>query len=143
MSRAVLDDLAEVTEALYQAELARAQDILRDETRLRQELARLSAHHQANRALPEADLDGLRRIGGDVLWQGWVGRNRAQLQQELARVLVRKAGALRKLRTGFGKAEAMRQLRAEAREADARARLAHESATLARLSLLRDRGGSG
>ena len=143
MSRAVLDDLAEVTEALYQAELARVQDILRDETRLRQDLARLSAHHQANRALPEADLDGLRRIGGDVLWHGWVGRNRVRLQEELARVLVRKAGALRKLRSGFGKAEAVRHLHAQAREADARARMAHEGAILTRLSLLQDRGGSG
>ncbi|GAW36406.1 hypothetical protein RA2_03476 [Roseovarius sp. A-2] len=143
MSRAEFDDLAEVTEALYQAELARVQDILRDETRLRQDLARLSAHHQANRALPQADLDGLRRIGADVLWHGWVGRNRVRLQEELARVLVRKAGALRKLRAGFGKAEAVRQLRAETREADTRARLAHESAILTRLALLRDRSGSG
>mgnify|MGYP005839915839 CR=1 FL=1 len=143
MSHAALDDLAAVTEALYQAELSRVQDILRDETRLRQELARLSAHHQANRALPEADLDGMRRIGGDVLWHGWVGRNRAQLQEDLARVLVRKAGALRKLRVGFGKVEAVRHLRAQARQAEARTRLAHEGATLTRLSLLQGRGGAG
>jgi hypothetical protein len=41
MSRAILDDLAEVTEALYEAELARVQDILRDvATRVLGEIAR-------------------------------------------------------------------------------------------------------
>jgi len=136
MSRAALDDLAEVTEALYQAELSRVQDILREETRLRQDLARLSAHREANRALPEADLDGLRRIGGDMLWQGWVARNRAELHETLARVLVRKAGALRRLRESFGKAEAVRSLFAQSAQAEARVQQLREDTTLAQLSLL-------
>ncbi|MGI3213233.1 hypothetical protein ACROSR_19290 [Roseovarius tibetensis] len=123
-----------MTDALYQVESAQMHYLLQEESRLRRALARLDAQHAANRALPESDLDGLRQIGGDMIWHGWVGRKRAELQTELARVLGRKGQMISKLRRAFGKAQAVERVMetahakrlgdTQAREAEARAHLA-------------------
>lgn len=134
MKNSDFDALGKVTEALYRAEAVRMQKLLHEESRLREALARLDAQHAANRALPEADLDGLRQIGGDMIWQGWVGRKKAELQSELARVLARKGQIVGKLRRAFGKAQAVERMTAatraqrisdaQTRDADIRAHLA-------------------
>lgn len=127
------DALCDVTQALYRAEVARMAQVLQEEKRLRAALARLDAQRAANEALPDADLGGLRQIGGDMIWQAWVGRKKAELQSELARVLARKGQMAGKLRRAFGKTEAIEELAATARaerHGEARARDASERAQL-------------
>lgn len=131
-----LEDLGKVTEALYQVELARMQTILREEARLRAAIARLDAHHAANRGLIEADLGGLRQIGGDILWRSWVGRNKAELQSELARVLGTKGQMIRKLRRAFGKSQAAEGIRTAESAKRVRHDMARAEAVLAQIALL-------
>jgi len=134
MKNSDFEALGEVTEALYRAEAARMQTLLHEESRLREALARLDAQYAANSALPDADLDGLRQIGGDMIWQGWVGRKKAELQSELAQVLARKGQIVGKLRRAFGKAQAVERMTAAARAqrlSDAQTRDAEACAHLA------------
>jgi len=132
----MLKDLGEVTEALYQVELARMQAVLREEARLRAAIARLAAHHEANRGLIEADPGGLRQIGGDILWRSWVGRNKAELQSELARVLGAKGQMIRKLRRAFGKSQAVVSIRTAESAREVRKDAARAEAVLAQIALL-------
>ncbi|MFO7759395.1 MAG: hypothetical protein R6V26_13145 [Roseovarius sp.] len=115
MKDAELEALGEVTEALYRAEVVRMQHLVTQENRLREALARLDAKQAATRALPDTELDGLRQIGGDMIWQGWMGARKAELQSELARVLGRKGQMIGKLRRAFGKAQAVDRMTAAAR----------------------------
>ena len=48
-----------------------------------------------------------RRLGGDVLWQVWVGRRRRDLQMHLARNLSKQGAARQALRKSFGKRSAI------------------------------------
>ena len=132
----MLEDLGEVTEALYQVELARMQVVLREEARLRAAIARLAAHHEANRGLIEADPGGLRQIGGDILWRSWVGRNKAELQSELARVLGTKGQMIRKLRRAFGKSQVGARIMAQERADQRRQHMARTDTALAQIALL-------
>ena len=132
----MLKGLGEVTEALYQVELARMQAVLREEARLRAAIARLAAHHEANRGLIEADPGGLRQIGGDILWRSWVGRNKAELQSELARVLGAKGQMIRKLRRAFGKSQAVVSIRTAESAREVRKDAARAEAVLAQIALL-------
>ena len=131
-----LEDLGKVTQALYQVELARMQTILREEARLRAAISRLDAHHAANRGLIEADPGGLRQIGGDILWRSWVGRNKAELQSELARVLGTKGQMIRKLRRAFGKSQAVEGIRTAENAKRVRKDAARAEAVLAQIALL-------
>jgi len=142
MTHPDIEALDEVTEALYRAEAIRMQKILNEESRVRAALARLDIEHAANRGLPAADLDGLRQIGGDMIWQGWVGRKRADLQSELARVLARKGQIVGKLRRAFGKAQAVQRITATARAQRIRKAQARNADTTAHLAVL-DRWMSG
>ena len=131
-----LEDLGSVTDALYQTELARMQAILREEARLRAALARLAAHHESNLGLVEADPGGLRQIGGDILWRSWVGRNKAELQSELARVLGMKGQMIPRLRRAFGKTQAVAGIRAKERADQRRQHTARGEVVLAQIALL-------
>ena len=109
--------LVDTADALYQARLARLRTVLAEEGRLRRELADLDGHRLRNAALPAPDMAGLRAVGAEVLWQGWVGRMRADLNARLARVLAQKEAQMDALREAFGRAEAARGLLEDARVA--------------------------
>lgn len=132
-----LSDLTKLTEALYQAETAKMQDLLLQEAKLRQDLAGLEEHRRANRDLPDAALQGVRQIGADILWQGWVGRSKADLQAELARVLARKGQMIGQLRRAFGKHQAAVKMLADDTSANAKKALARREDLLADLALLK------
>lgn len=132
-----LSDLTKLTEALYQAETAKMQDLLMQEAKLRQDLARLEEHRRTNRDLPDADLQGVRQIGADLLWQGWVGRSKADLQTELARVLARKGQMIGQLRRAFGKHQAATRMLADDTHATTKKALARREGNLADLALLK------
>lgn len=113
--------LCEVSEALYQRELARLRGLRDEEAQLRLALAQLDAQAREARRLPDSALRGVREIGADLVWQGWLARHRATLQNALAQVLARKEHAMPAHRRAFGRVEAARALHAQA-EAEARKR---------------------
>lgn len=115
MSRNALEDLVRLTAAVRQAEEARMQRLAEEETALRAELATLDAARRDAHALSAPELAGPRSVGADILWQGWVSRNRRTLQLRLARVLARKGDALRDLRRAHGRSEAAEALSISAR----------------------------
>ncbi len=131
-----LDALAELTGALYQAEAARMRQLFADERRLREGLARLEAQYAANRTLPEPQLNGLRQIGGDMIWQGWVSRKKAELQSELARVLGYKGQTIARLRRAHGKSHAVERVMAAERAQRIASNRAQDAETRAQLGLL-------
>ena len=121
------DALCDVSDALYQREVARLRALRDEEARLRAALAKLDAQAHAARELSDEALRGVREIGADIVWQGWLARHRATLQSELAQVLARKEHAMPAHRRAFGRAEAARALRAQA-HAGARTRQARREA---------------
>jgi len=96
-------ELVQVTDALYQVELAKVQKIAAEEARLRQALADLDSQARDAMDAAQDDMMAVRALGADLLWRQWVGRARAALQMQLAQVLVRKNEAMVKLRRAFGK----------------------------------------
>ncbi|MBC7131938.1 MAG: hypothetical protein H5U16_02385 [Roseovarius sp.] len=104
--------LVALTAAKRDRETAQLREIQAEEARLRAALARLDAQAAEARVLPEAAIAGLREIGADLSWQGWVARQRAALNAELSLVLARREKALPPLRLAFGKAEAAEMLAA-------------------------------
>lgn len=77
--------LCDLTEALYQREAARLRALRDEEGRLRAAIERLDAQARAARVLPQEALRGVREIGADIAWQGWLSRHRATIRDELAR----------------------------------------------------------
>jgi hypothetical protein len=121
--------LCDLTEARYQREAARLRALRDEEGRLRAAIQRLDAQARAARDLPQEALRGVREIGADIAWQGWLSRHRATIRDELARVLARKEQAMPAQRRAFGRLEAARALRARA-QAEARDRQERRQAGL-------------
>nr|WP_296430756.1 hypothetical protein [Roseovarius sp. BRH_c41] len=96
-------ELVCVTEAMYRSEAARMQALLADERRLRAELRQIEEVRFAARDVPDSRLQGYREIGADLTWQGWIGRSKANLHADLARVLGRKGQVSNLLRRAYGK----------------------------------------
>ncbi len=112
-----LKDLVEVTEALYRAELLKMHAITARENCLRKDLRDLDEHNRSTRSIPDSQLNGLRQIGADVLWQGWVARTRRNLNVELAQILVQKERMKAELQRAFGKQLAASRLLQEDQQA--------------------------
>ncbi|MET4101435.1 hypothetical protein ABIE58_000856 [Roseovarius sp. MBR-78] len=121
--------LCDLTDALFEREAARLRALRDEEARLRMALARLDAQAHDARRLPEDTLRGVREIGADLAWQGWLARHRATLRDALAQVLARKEHAMPAQRRAFGRAEAARALHARSL-AEARARQDGQQAAL-------------
>lgn len=111
------EQLTTLTDVLYQADAAKLKAIAAEEARLREELAALAAAERA--AEPGSGL-ALRRIGGDILWQGWVGRKREALNLQLAAVMARKLSAAQVLRRSYGRNMVAQELQSAARHRIAR-----------------------
>lgn len=109
-SRRALMDLVDLTEALYRSEQTRTRDLQQRETDLRQALKRLETSRKSSLISSSDRLDPLRQIGADVLWQGWLGRNREELNRQLALCLAQKAHHLTELRRVFGRHVAAQSL---------------------------------
>ena len=110
-----LDDLAAITGAAYQADLARLQAITSEENHLRQELETLGQQERNNASANPCNLIALRQIGGDILWTAWIARKRETLNLQLATVMARKLSAAQKLRRSFGKSSVSEELCEKAR----------------------------
>lgn len=131
-----MGDLATLTEALYETERAKLRDLTRQETRLRNDLALLDARRLSNQRVLQPGLQGFREIGADLLWLGWIGRNRTDLQTELARVLARKGQMMPTLRRAYGKHQAALILQAATLETARKQALSRQDQDLALLASL-------
>ena len=85
-------------------------DLIEKENKLRGALSKLEANRKAALALPATDLQPIRQIGADILWQGWVGRNREDLNRQLALCLAHKARIVSGLKRAYGKHSAAKDL---------------------------------
>jgi len=109
MERSRLEDLREIAAAKYLQEYRVIADLLAEEARLRRALAQLDRQvRSAHTTL--ADSVGAQRIGGDVLWQVWVGRTRRDLNLQLAKVMASKEPAMAGLQRSFGRRVALDRL---------------------------------
>lgn len=94
--------LATLLRVQFQAELSKLNEIARLEGEIRVQMAKLNGLERQARDNLVGNV-ALRSIGADVLWQGWLGRNRSQLNTQLAGVLVKKAQVQSSLAVAFGR----------------------------------------
>tara|TARA_R110002124_G_scaffold191260_1_gene358713 strand:- start:371 stop:766 length:396 start_codon:yes stop_codon:yes gene_type:complete len=95
-----LNDLQQVVRMKFEREQQVLAELLSKEAALRVELLRLDSLN----AQAKVDTDEtLRAIGADMIWDGWVGRARSQLNMKLARILANKAHHQDKVRQVYGK----------------------------------------
>lgn len=102
--------LKNLTEALYQADVAALRAISNEEAATRAELAVLDEQERAAFLPAAEDALALRSIGADLNWRGWVSRKRETLNLQLANILARKARAMQVLRISYGKNAVTAQL---------------------------------
>lgn len=124
MSHQNLTILAKLSDAVREADAANLRAICADETRIRGQLTALDQRHKEAQVLVLDETLPLRRLGGDLLWQVWVGRRRRELQMQLAQCLARKGNARRALQKSFGKSTALADVQGEQHKAEDRARRA-------------------
>ncbi len=105
-----LKDLAELTDAIYQAELQKMSALNAKEAGIRRKIADLETLRRDNLSLPSVQLNVVRQIGADVLWQGWISRTREGLNIELAQILAQKEHMKSELQRAFGKQMAAKEL---------------------------------
>lgn len=103
MTRA-LEDVAQVTEAVFQGRVARLRHVLEEEARLRNGLRRLEEMQTMGKDAMQRD-PSMRAVGADFLWQGWMMRQRMTINTQLANVMVQKAAMLNEVRLAFGKSQ--------------------------------------
>jgi hypothetical protein len=109
MKRETLEQTVQVTEALYLREHEAIKEVLQQEAEIRAQLARLDAQVAQAAAQPQ-QTHSVRMVGADILWRGWESKTRRQLHIHLAQAHARKLSAMEKLRTAFGRKDAMEKL---------------------------------
>lgn len=113
MTRMVdLDQLVALSDARYRREQQSIQRILAEETRLRSALKQLDDQMRDSRG--NGNLEQ-RTLGADMLWQGWIGRKKTELNQQLARLMVIKEQSLVQVRKAYGKLLVSEQMHTDAR----------------------------
>lgn len=107
-----LDQLVALSDARYRREQQSIQRILAEEARLRSSLRQLDDQMRDSRQNGSVEQ---RALGADILWQGWVGRKKTELNQQLARLMVIKEQSLVQVRRAYGKLLVSEQMRTDAR----------------------------
>jgi len=101
--------LSSVTRVLYLKEFQKVQGILEDEAALRRQISLLDV--QAAQARDALRVEhAMQTVGADLLWQGWQTRMRHRLNLELAQVLAKKITVMDRVRTAFGRQNAVRTM---------------------------------
>ena len=97
-------ELATLYDAVFESELAKLHVVQAEENALRQTLEHLTASAQES----ETDSQDIARksIGADQVWQHWVGRQRAQVNMQLASVVAKRMKMQEMLHRAFGRKEA-------------------------------------
>lgn len=104
-----IGQMSEVMKALYEKEFQAIRSILTEEADLRGKLNKLSEQIAVNRNAG-ADSHAMQVIGANLLWQGWTGRMQRQLNGELALVMAKKLMAMDRVRTAFGRQQAVEMM---------------------------------
>jgi len=101
--------LEAITQAKYDQQQQSFRRIQSEENRLRAELRK---HDEMLLRSNSTDvrIGEMRAIGADVIWQGWVGRSKTELNLKLAQVLAIKEQQLQQVRQAFGKLQVVQQL---------------------------------
>ncbi len=115
-----LQKLLTVSEVKYDQQRQALSKLLQEEYRLRNELIRLSEMGRTAQQQTKTTAV-MQAIGADLLWQGWLGRARAEQNMKLARVLARKEHEKGKVRQAFGKVAAVRELINQAQQTQRKA----------------------
>lgn len=104
-----LDDLHTTLDALYEKERSGFQALLAREGTIRAELDKIDQMMKGSSART-GEPDAMKQIGADVLWQGWAGRAKDDLNVALAQILAQKEHQLARLRQAYGKVLVTRQM---------------------------------
>ncbi|APG48726.1 hypothetical protein [Phaeobacter porticola] len=115
MKQKMLDQMADVTEAMYLQEHAKVKPVLDAEARVRSQLAKLDRQVNETREIANSD-HAMKALGADLLWQSWHGRTRRQLNMELAQITAQKLRAMDKLRKAFGRKHAVETMATQERQ---------------------------
>ncbi len=123
-----LNELLRITQIAYDRQQDSFQKFVVEENRLRRDLDLLDQSSLRARAGSENN-GGMRAIGADIIWQGWVSQSRTQLNQKLARVLVQKSQQLSLVKKAYGKVMVVKEMQ---EKADRNASLAAANIALAK-----------
>ena len=110
-----LRQLEAITQAKYDQQQQSFQRIQSEENRLRAELRKLDEMLLSSNNT-DVRIGEMRAIGADVIWQGWVGRSKTELNLKLAQVLAIKEQQLQQVRQAFGKLQVVQQLITETKD---------------------------
>lgn len=124
-----IGQMSEVMKALYEKEFQAIRTILTEEAELRGKLNKLSEQIVENRNAG-ADSHAMQMIGANLLWQGWTGRMQRQLNGELAQVMAKKLVAMDRVRTAFGRQQAVGMMLATGQAARKKHRAKQQQARL-------------
>ncbi len=141
MKQSASTELYTLTGMLCRTEEAGMRALAAREAELRAALRGLDDNRRAAATLPDDTLGPIRGVGGDILWQRWIGRNRAELNRALALCLAQKAQGMERLRRAHGRHAAAGQLAGDARSARRARDARHEMAQLEALILLQSSAG--
>lgn len=111
MTPSELVKLIKLSQAQQNADAAILNSVRAEERRIRAQIADIDSTQKSARDLPAAETLPQRCVGGDLIWQRWVGRRRRELQMQLARCLARKGKARHHLQKSFGKTAALQSVR--------------------------------
>lgn len=121
--------ISQITEARFQAELAKLRALSAAEAAIRTDIARLNAQRLAAQAQFDGEVS-LRALGADSLWQSWLNRNLTALNMRLANTMAQKLESLDACRAAFGRNQAAEELNHRQLEHD---RQSHKKADLDKL----------
>ena len=99
--------LTDLTELQFIQSQSVFRQILREENKLRADIAKLRSQAEA------VDANGMTEmhsVGADILWRAWVARMLTQLNTELAQVLARKENCLAQVQRAFSRMNVTVQL---------------------------------
>lgn len=108
------DDMIRINEIRYQREQQGLALLVAEENALRADLSKLDDHDHRNRATEFDRATAARSLGGDMLWQKWLSKARADINYKLAAVLARKAQHTARVRLAYGKVLVSEKLAADA-----------------------------
>lgn len=97
-------DLARVTDAVFQGHLAGLQRLAAEENLIRGALSSLETARRDNIFADDPQIE-MRALGADLLWEGWIMRQRMALNIRLANLLVQKEALRNEMRQAFGRAK--------------------------------------
>lgn len=103
-----LDQLRQVTEALYQSEQRKLAKLNAEENAIEASLSALALVERPATLERTAELNTMHVTGAELAWSTWSVRQRLQLNSRLAQLKVQKAQQSAQVRAAFGRREAIR-----------------------------------